>query len=308
MAGKSFDTPILLVIFNRPDLTRQVIDRLREIKPTKLYVGADAPRPHKAGEEERCRQARAIATTIDWPCQVKTLFQSKNLGCQYGPFEAIDWFFKYETEGIILEDDVVADVSFFEFCRQLLERYRHDTRIASISGNNFQFGRRRTKDSYYFSRYSHTCGWASWRRSWQLYDLKIKKWPELRAGGWLNDVLHSQVAVRYWRLIFDGIYHQKITTAWDYQWTFMCWSNSMLSILPNVNLIKNIGFGVEGATHTHRQNKFSRIPVERMAFPLQHPSFVIEDLEADSRTQRNNYPLWKEVGVRVLNHLKFPRN
>ncbi len=303
MPGKKFETPVLLIIFNRPELTRQLIARLKEIKPTRVFVAADAPRPGVAGEAERCRQARQMVKEITWGAKVETLFQKKNLGCKYGPYAAIDWFFNRVNEGIILEDDNLPDRSFFYFCQELLERYRDDARIASISGNNFQFGRRRSSDSYYFSRFSHTSGWASWRRAWQLFDLKIKRWPILKKGGWLRDVLADSAAVRYWTVIFDGVYSGVINTAWDYQWTFMCWTNRMLSILPNQNLITNTGFGVEGATHTRSKNKFADMKVKPLKFPLKHPAMMIENRQADDYTQRNNYVLWKELGVRALKKL-----
>lgn len=284
-------TPVLFLVFKRPGTTRQVFERIRQAKPPRLYVAADGPREHVDGEDEKCRQVRKIATAVDWPCDVKTLFRKNNLGCKVAVSSAIDWFFENEERGIILEDDCLPCQSFFSFCNELLEKYSHDTRVMVVSGSNFQFGKRRTNYSYYFSNFNHCWGWATWRRAWRCYSKNMELWPEIRNRRYLKDILHHEEMVAYWSRAFEMAYRQEIDT-WDYIWTFSCWIRNGLTVLPNVNLVSNLGFGIE-ATHTKLGPKMANMPSVEMAFPLEHPPFVIRDDEADQRTHRICYrPGW----------------
>jgi hypothetical protein len=133
-------TAVLFLVFNRPDPTRRVFDAIRAARPARLYVAADGPRADRAGEAERCAEVRAMATAVDWPCEVLTLFRDANLGCKRGVAEGIDWFFAHEAEGIILEDDVLPHPSFFAYCATLLERYRTVPRPAMYSRAIFMSG------------------------------------------------------------------------------------------------------------------------------------------------------------------------
>lgn len=276
--------PILVLAFNRPDTTRAVFDSLRAIRPTKLFFSVDGARAGRAGEEDKISQVRKLATQVDWPCQIKTLFQEHNLGCKFAVSNAISWFFDHVDAGIILEDDCVAHPSFFEFTRELLDRFRDDQRVTMISGDNFQFGRRRNEYSYYFSRHTHIWGWATWRRAWQLYDHRMTVWPRLRENGWLQDILQDKRAVEYWTRIFDETHAEK-NSSWAYRWTFASWVQSGLVILPSTNLVSNIGFG-DQATHTKGAGSpLASLPISDIGFPLSHPPFVIRDDRADQFTQ-----------------------
>lgn len=177
-----------------------------------------------------------------------------------------------------------ASPDFFPFCEELLSDYRHDERIMHISGNNFQFGRHQTKYSYYFSRYTHIWGWATWRRAWQYYDVTMKMWPMVRDRHLLNLILDNPRSVRYWHDIFQKVYDKKIDT-WDYQWTFACWLQNGLTILPDVNLVSNIGFGPEGYYTKNPKSPLANIPVTAIEFPLQHPPYTIRYSQADKFTQ-----------------------
>lgn len=285
MANCSLNTPIILLVFNRPDTTKKVFERIAQIKPRKLLVVADGPRRDQPGEAERCRSARAIVDHVDWDCQVLKNFAKTNMGCAARVSSGLDWAFGLVGEAIVLEDDCVPDPSFFHFCEDLLSKYRNDSRIMAIGGMNFQFGHKRTEYSYYFSRYNHCWGWASWRRAWRHYDFEMKLWPEVRDSGWLEDLLLDSTAVTYWTTIFQRVYAGHIDS-WAYRWLFACWVQSGLAILPNVNLISNIGFGPE-ATHTKRVGILANLPSEPMEFPLHHPAYVIRDAQADDRTQRH---------------------
>jgi len=279
------ETPILFLIFNRPDTTKRVFEAVRKAKPPKLFVAADGPRPDKPGEWEKCQKVREIVTAVDWDCEVKTLFRDTNLGCRVGVSRAIDWFFQHVEEGIILEDDCLPTQSFFRLCQELLERYRYDERVMMISGNNFQFGRRCGSYSYYFTKYTHIWGWASWKRAWKFYDVNMNLWPEIKKKGLLRGLVNNSKEMNYWEQIFDSVHASKIDT-WDYQWTFSCWVQNGLSVLPKVNLVSNIGLGIE-STHTHKDSPLANMPVLPMEFPLKHPPFLLYDSKADSITFKN---------------------
>lgn len=279
--------PVAFIIFNRPENTRKVFERIREARPETLLVIADGPRPERPTDAEKCQATRQIIETIDWECQVHTDFAAENLGCKRRVSSGLDWVFRHHAEAIILEDDCLPDPSFFRYCAELLERYREDERVVSISGDNFQGGIQRTSASYYFSRHPHVWGWASWRRVWRQYDIEMKTWPEMRECSWLNTVFEDQLMARYWSETFESVYQGKIDT-WDHQWTYNCWRLNGVTALPEVNLISNIGFGRE-ATHTRRKSQFSEMKTGRLEFPLAHPADVIRNIEADKFTERQNY-------------------
>lgn len=295
-------TAVLFLVFNRPDTTAKVFEAIRRAKPPRLYIAADGPRADKLGEVEKVEHVRQITSKVDWPCKVKTLFRDENLGCKYAISKAITWFFESEEQGIILEDDCLPDPTFFRFCQESLERYRHDQRIGMISGNNFQFGNRRNDDSYYFSKYVHIWGWASWRDRWTgSYDVNLTRWPRIRDEGWLVDMVGDTREANYWQKIFESVHRGEIDT-WDYQWVFANWIEGWLSITPAVNLISNIGFG-ENATHTKGNSVFSDMKVDEISFPLKHPPFMVRNAMADSYTDKVMFfsPLWKRIAIKVRN-------
>lgn len=284
----SLSTPVAFLIFNRPELTEKVFQAIRQAQPSQLLVVADGPRRDRPEEAKRCAMSREIIAQVDWDCKVLKNYSDTNLGCRQRVATGLDWVFQQVESAIILEDDCLPDPTFFQFCQELLEKYDDDQRIMMISGDNFQFGQQRSPYSYYFSRHTHIWGWATWRRAWQHYDLTMQQWSLIRDGNWLNDLLHQPQAVSYWKNIFQQAYEGKIDT-WDYAWTFACWLQNGLTILPNVNLISNIGFHAE-ATHTKDTGSpFANLAVQAMQSPLHHPPFMITDSEADQRTQNTMF-------------------
>lgn len=275
-------TPIVFLIFCRPDLTAHVFEQIRVVKPTKLLVVADGPRTES--ESELCQQAREVTERVDWNCKVIRYYSDINLGCKKRVSSGLNWAFNNVEEAIILEDDCIPELSFFRFCEELLDHYRNDTRVMTISGANFQFGHQRTQYSYYYSLFPHCWGWATWKRAWQHYDLEMSLWPTIKEGNWLNDILRDTKLVEQWMQIFDHTFSGYIDT-WDYQWTFACWLQSGLSILPNTNLVSNYGFDLR-ATHTTEPNLLSKMQTSPLNFPLDHPEFVIKDSYADTLTSK----------------------
>ncbi|MBN3943674.1 MAG: glycosyltransferase family 2 protein [Nostoc sp.] len=301
-------TPVTFIIFKRPQTTEKVFEVIRQAKPTKLFVIADGPRTDHEGEAEKCELTRAIIERVDWDCEVIKNYSEINLGCAKRVSSGLDWVFNNVEETIILEDDCIPHPTFFRFSQELLEKYRNDTRIATISAQNLQLGQKRTNYSYYFSRYNHCWGWASWRRAWQHYDLTIKLWKEVQAENLLHDILIDQKAVNSWQRIFQSVYDNPTGITWDYQWTFACWMQGSLSIIPSVNLISNVGVGAD-ATHFTSNQEFSFInmSVQAMEFPLKHPPFIVRNVEADNFTQKTVYKvtaldIFKEEVKKKLNY------
>ena len=270
--------PVLFIIFNRPALTRRVFAAIREARPAQLFVAADGPRADRPGEAELCAEARSVVEGVDWPCQVKTLFREKNLGCKLGPSTAITWFFTQVDEGIILEDDCLPHPSFFPFCAELLERFRDDSRVFIVSGTN-DLGNWKATEYSYFYTLGDTPGWATWKRAWQHFDLELTSWTDATAQQKMLDF--GRRAPFLARDIARGCQAvlQKNLDAWDYQWIFDRIRHGGLGPVPAVNLVSNIGFGKD-ATHTKSSHPlYADRPVYAMQFPLRHNPEIHIDYE-----------------------------
>ena len=272
-----YEIPVLLLFFNRKDVTLQAFERIRQAKPTKLYLASDGARSSVVGEKEEVEELRSVLLAeIDWDCEVKTLFREENMGCRYAVASAIDWLFEHEERGIILEDDCVANASFFTFVQELLVRYKDDQRVGMIAGHNFM-GENSVSTSYCFSKYAACWGWATWRRAWQHMDLEMT-W---RAGKDWKHVLinrgHQGKDYNFWMLQLRVMDRQEVS-AWDYPWWFSLATQNQLCIFPKVNLITNVGFG-ENATHTSFNTFF--VPSKELDFPLTHPVYMMPDIGFD---------------------------
>ena len=267
-------TPILFLIFNRAHTTLEVFNRIREARPTRLYISGDGPREGR-NEVDSVNATRAVATCVDWPCKVETLFRSKNLGCKRAVGEGISWFFEHEEQGIILEDDCVPDQSFFSFCDVLLKRYASDERVSVITGDNFQAGQRRGEPSasYYFSKYNHCWGWATWRRAWQYYQGDLPFWPEWSQSTDWREKTPDPVERRYWGKIFERAHAGQIDS-WAYPWTASVWYHGGLTATPNVNLVTNIGFD-DAATHTKSSELAFAFLENEPLTKIVHPTSIV---------------------------------
>ncbi len=247
-------TAVLFLVFNRPDTTAQVFEAIRKAKPPWLYVAADGPRANREGEAEKVTKVREIATAVDWPCEVKTLFREENLGCKYAVSGGITWFFEHEEQGIILEDDCLPSQSFFWFCEHMLNIYKHNHVVMHIGGykpkhipiDEFSIS---------FTRATHVWGWATWANRWEKYtaDLSFNKKDELNLLA-NYEYFYVKKATKARVSILKKLLEGKIDT-WDYQWNFWVRVNSGLAIRPCVNLVENIGHGHEAATHTSGKQK-----------------------------------------------------
>ena len=271
-------TPVVLIIFNRPSLTNRVFSAIAKVRPQQLFVIADGPR--SSGESETCRAARSVIELIDWDCHLEIDFADRNLGCRKRIVSGLNWVFSNVDQAIVLEDDCVPHQSFFSYCESLLDLYKNNEQVMEIGGGNYQFGRKRTEYSYYFSKYSHTCGWATWRRAWQYFDESITGWPELKTSRSWDVMCEDPCERQYWESIYDSIFHGRFQTSWDYQWQLSRWCRNGLTIVPNVNLISNIGYGPE-ATHVRwRGDSLACMPIHAIG-ELRHPPSVSRHEGAD---------------------------
>jgi hypothetical protein len=241
-------TPILFIIFNRPFETKRVFDSIRKAKPKELFVAADGPRPNNIKDIENSKLTREIVKNIDWDCNVNYLFRENNLGCKIAVSTAINWFFENVDEGIIIEDDCLPNDSFYNFCSTLLEKYRFDKDVMHIGGTNFQNDNSILNDSYYFSRITHVWGWATWKSAWIKYDQLMIDFNATNLKNIFKKNKFNPESFNYFLKAFKNVKENKIDT-WDYQWTYTVWKENGIAIIPNENLVSNIGFNTN-STHT----------------------------------------------------------
>lgn len=278
-----YSVPILVIFWNRPSLLAGLFQVLRNLQPQRLYLACDGPKADDPRNGHLVAACRELAEQqLTWRPEVHTRYAEYNQGCRAGVAAAISWFFEQEDEGIILEDDVHPEPSFFPFMAELLERYRHDMRIGSISSHHFHRQQADHGSSYRFSIYNHCWGWGSWRRAWLEYDYSLSSWPRFRDQGLLAG-LGDRYFQQYWTRILDATARGEIDT-WDFAWTYSHWRAGMLSVTPDRCLVRNAGFGPD-ATHTNAETCPLPAP-EAMSFPLMHPEFVRPSPVHDRLTQR----------------------
>lgn len=286
MVTQTFLTiPVLIIAYRRADTTRKVLESVRRARPRSLYLACNAPHPDRPAELAQCKEVRSLFDELDWQCDQHRLFRDEHLCAKDSISSAISWFFEHETQGIILEDDCVPSPSFFQFCDELLQRFSDDQRVGMISGDNFQFGRLRGNASYYFSRYCHIWGWATWRDRWATYDPDMHLWPAYRQR--LLRELENPLQRAYWGTIFD-LTHAGAIDTWDYQWLFSNWINHRVSVMPQANMVSNIGFG-EQAHHTKKLTRAANVASQSLSFPLIHPDVLLPDRDADRYTFNDHY-------------------
>lgn len=285
-------TAVLFLVFNRLDTTKQVFQAIRQAKPPRLYVAADGARANREGESEKVQAVRDyVIQNIDWECKVETLFRDENLGCKYAVSRAITWFFENEEQGVILEDDCLPSQSFFWFCEELLGRYKEDMRIWHIGGLNYQGGIERGDGDYYFSKYNHIWGWASWSSRWKYYDVEMKNLQLFRTENIMKTVFYDRKWINRWLTYFQDTKNSKVDT-WDFQWQFTIWSQNGIGVLPNCNLISNVGFGPD-ATHTNNSNSINANRSRCELTLKNYPTFTNVNVNADEY----EYKTWNKKNV-----------
>lgn len=274
-----FETPILFLIFNRPDTTQRVFEMIKKLRPKQLFVAADGARSDRHGEREKCEVTRAIINQINWECELKLLFREENLGCGKAVSTAISWFFENVEMGIILEDDCLPHYDFFKFCEELLLRYKNNPRVMHIGSTNYQDGNKRGDGSYYFSTNTEIWGWATWKRTWDKYIFSLSSLSKKTIIDTVKSTPIGEDERKYWISIFLHMKDHPIDT-WDYQYVFTIMRNNGLCILPNKNLVSNIGFQNGGTHTTSIDSKYANRQVFPI-FPITHPSSIVLDEDAD---------------------------
>ena len=243
-------TPVAFIIFNRPDTAVQVFEEIRKAKPEKLYIISDAAREGRTEEAEKVKECRqAIENMIDWPCEVKKNYAETNMGCKMRVSSGISWALENEDRIIILEDDVIPSEQFFLYMQQMLEEYKNKKHVMMVSGTNL-IKKPEIEGDYTFSFFPSIWGWGTWRRAWsEHYDVDIKDWPEADRTGKLKKIFRDPLSYWLYRRDAYKVYNGEKDT-WDIQWDHCRFMQQGLGVVPKYNMVNNIGFDREDATHT----------------------------------------------------------
>ncbi|NLK82373.1 MAG: nucleotide-diphospho-sugar transferase [Bacteroidales bacterium] len=283
-----FKTPILFIIFNRLQTTKQVFEKIREAKPTQLFIAADGPREGNESDVQKCKEVRDwVLSNIDWECDVKTLFQEKNLGCGRNPASAITWFFEQVEMGIILEDDTVPSITFFSFCEKLLLRYKNDNRFFVIAGVNYQ-PKPVNMYSYYYTAMGHCGAWASWSRAWSHFKYEMYSYDDVKMAHSIKYYFKTKQQFNYWYNIYLNMKQNPVSDIWDYQWTLCQWYNKAINILPNSNMINNVGYGEDSTHIKYKIDGIFDVPTQDI-YNIIHPKQIKINRKADLYTFYKNF-------------------
>lgn len=270
-------TPVVLIVFNRPDHVRRVLGEIRKQQPEELFICQDGPRDGNELDRLKIQEVRdVINEMVDWPCELHTLYQEKNLGCGAGPAAGISWFFSNVEMGIVMEDDCLPHPDFFAYCDELLHRYKDDERIMYISSTLYN-DKWRCSASYDFSHYMITGAWASWSRAWKGFDLDLHHFDARKFRKKCLKLFYSSVEADWW--FYKVLEIQQDTekkSYWDYQMQIHILDCEGVTIHPQRNLVSNIGFDAEG-THTLDNSAEMGNKESFPIMPLSHPSGVVVD-------------------------------
>lgn len=298
---------VTLIFFNRPNTLEKVFEKVKEAKPPKLFLVQDGPREGNAEDQEKILACRRIVENVDWDCEVLKDYSKENLGCGVRPMSGITWALSHVDRTIILEDDCVPDLTFFQYCDEMLERYNDDERICYISGlNHFEewdFG----GSSYGFTKGGAIWGWATWKRAWDRYDYAVNGISDTYTKRQLmNQTPSAKKKIEEWERTKTYVTQGKKISYWDYQWGFVKHSQSQFVIVPKYNLICNIGVGIDSthaqtASSKHRRyNDFNNMPVKPLEFPLSHPTHMLCDNEYDAMLIKCQKRSFKKVVASIM--------
>ena len=281
-------TPVVLVIFNRPEETSKVLDSIKAARPERVFVISDGPRPNVLDEAQKVLACRELISNIDWPCSVELNYSEVNMGCKARIVSGLTWVFSKADRAIILEDDCLPGADFFEFCQTLLRQYEYDYSVGSISGWNSFPDMNEAAADYYFSRYPRAWGWATWGRTWKLYEESICDDEELLGSKAFKKSSTSTASRRFWKILREQIAKKTLDT-WDVQLLFSFWKHNLVTVIPRLNLVRNIGFG-SAATHTTDPNTwYSKVPAFDLRWPLVHPKSILVDQSKDKEAQDREF-------------------
>jgi hypothetical protein len=302
------EIPILLLIYNRYGETKKLIKALEKIKPNKIYIAADGPKYKNNDDFIKCKKVRKLFDRINWKCEVYKKYNKHNLGCKISVSESINWFFSKVSEGIILEDDCIPNKDFFKFCEILLKKYRNNKRVFCISGSNY-YANIQNKPSYYFSKYIHCWGWATWKRAWKHNNIDINFWPKFKKNSFWNKLHPVTLERLYWEKIMNNMYKNKIDS-WAYSWLLSVWKKNGLTAVPKNNLITNIGLGKNSLNSFFRKKKdiYKSYAIDKV---IRHPRIFSSDSQYDSQVFYTHYKPFNylypwRIGYLLLMFFKNP--
>lgn len=300
---QNFEIPIVLFVFKRSDTVLRIIDQIRKVNPRKIYIMGDAGRNEE--EQKLVAECRTkILSAIDWKCEVITNFAENNRGVFGQIALGAKWIFEREDQAIFLEDDNLPEITFFEYCKECLEKYKYSKDIFWICGTNYlQKCKPSNNASVFKSKHLMPCGWASWSDKFlKYYDFEFEKAKE---SGWEN-IFRSKFKSR-------RLYNQQRRTivaeikrrnngerfaSWDFQTAFSIRMNDLWGIVPKYNQIENIGvdqFSTHGGNTMQLEmtKRFCGIKTFELELPLVLPDE--KDLSAEYE---------KEIGKIILFPMK----
>lgn len=298
------NTPILIIAFNRPEISKETFAFLGYSKPLKIYLAVDGPRPDRPGEDKLVNQVKDVYSNPAWDCKIMKKFNSTNMGAEKTVSNAVSWVLSYEESVIVLEDDILAPYSFLNFAQEMLQKYKNTDNVYQICGAQFTPYDILETD-YVFSFYGHTgCGWATFRRAWEKFDLNIDDFDQYLN----NNDLKKQFAtrgqinrairfVKRMKLVGKG------NSNWDKCWSYCRLKNKGLSIVPRVNLTRNIGiFGLHG----DGLKDFQKIEFDNEFVAKKHPKDIAVNKEYDLfHYQKYLYiPFLKKVYLKIHSIIK----
>ena len=300
--------PIIILLYNRPETTKEVCKAISIYQPDKLYVVADGPKDVQ--DKIRCDQTRSIIDMIDWNCKIHKNYSEKNMGCGFGVSSGISWAFNSCERAIILVDDCIPDSSFFYYCEQLLEKYKDDTRIGMISGNNYGFPLYDSNISYSFSKHGHITGWATWKRCWEKFNYNLNIYDKNELELIRSNISANEHFVTKWWSGVEAVINGDLD-AWSLQWGVARYANNYLTIRPKENLVAHIGYG-EFATHTKGKPNPKYTATGSLEFPLEHPRIIAPDKNADKKLEEDLFPVkqprdtyLQRIIIRLKNMIPF---
>lgn len=280
--------PVTLIFYRRPDCLRSVLATLRVYRPDTIFAVSDGARPGDQAGEDLVGACRALlASEINWPCRVEKIFAPTNLGLRERVESGLDEVFQRTPFSVILEEDCAPRADFFPFVEAVRSRWEGNERIGGISGSCFLPVKFHPRESYFFSRYPHIWGWATWARCWHAHNRGDSAWPLTGGVRSLWPDMNSGEAL-YWEKIFSRVYSHQLET-WDYRWLLSCWRQKWVAATPSENLVENIGFGKDATNTSDPAIRPGVERVERLSPPWKHPAEVERDAKADEAVFKNHY-------------------
>ena len=307
--GSPFDIPVVVMAFNRPELTQKLLSILEKVQPATLITICDGPRESVPSDIERVARTRQYLRSVAWDCERIEVFADSNMGLRNRFISGLDIVFSRFDRAIILEDDCHPDLSFFRFCKEVLDRYQFDDRFSIVSGNNFG----NSWDSEFSYRFSHSTniwGWATWSRTWHSFDEhKFKNsWSESE----INLIRDTFGTHRDFKKLAHLMRISANLDTWDVAFSYSCRMQKLVSVVPSVNLVTNAGFGSD-STHTLFESFVDEVSSLALEFPLNHPHMTSVDLRQEKAESRSKalkwitYPISHPVDTaqRVLRYLGY---